>query len=161
VQEIFLFALGFWRRLARVRAHGRHVLGISDARMRSVFDIFLVVAVVFEVDDVPGRAGWIELRVGRDRVVRVFVWLLVVGVLVVDVRFVAGIVVVVTVVRRRRSGRCLRLIVLRQSRFRLGIGFGILRQSGSADNERRAQYQQQLEIRRVGTTFRHGPLDLK
>jgi hypothetical protein len=101
------------------------------------------------------------LRVGRNRVVRVFVWLLVVGVLVVDVHFVAGIVVV-TVVRRRRSGRGLRLIVLRQSRFRFGLRLGLLRQSGTADNERRAQYQQQLEIRRgLGTTFRHGPLDLK
>ena len=131
--------------------------------MRSFFDIFLIVAVVFEVDDVPARAGRIELRVGRDRVVRVFVWLLVVGVLVVLVLVVAGVVVgivgIVAVVRRRRSGHGFRLIVLLRSRFRVGLGLGFLRESGTADNERRAQYQQQLEIRRsLGTSYRHCPL---
>ena len=86
--------------------------------MRSFFDILLIVAVVFELDDVPARAGRIELRVGRDRVVRVFGWLLDVGVLVVA--RIVGIVIVgvVAVVRRRRSGRGFRLIVLLLSRFR-------------------------------------------
>src|SRR5688572_31985521 len=119
--------------------------------MRNFFDVLLIVAVVFEVDDVPARAGRIELRVGRDRVVRVFGCLLVVGVLVVHVLVagivgVVGIVRVVAVVCRRRIGHGFRLIVLLQSLFRFGLGF--LRESGTADNERRAQYQQQPEIRR-------------
>jgi len=62
----------------------------------------------------------------------------------------------VAVVSRGRSGRGFRLIVLLLSRFFLGLGLGILRESGAADNERHAQHQRQQEIwRGFGSSHRH------
>ena len=93
--------------------------------MRSFFDILLIVAVVFEVDDVPA------VRVGSSCVsVGIASSAYSAGCSYVGVLVVAGIVgivgiVVVAVVSRRRSGRGFRLIVvLLLSRFRLGLGSG-------------------------------------
>jgi hypothetical protein len=121
-----------------VRADGRNVFRIPDAGARSVFHVFLVVAVVFVLDDVPTRARRIELRVGRDGVVGVFGGLFDVFVLVI-IDAVIRVVRVVAVIRCRDRRRGIRLVVLLLSLIRLGVR--LLRESGAADDERHARNQ--------------------